>query len=182
MYFPFVAIRTDYIELTSNTTFQQLSQFCISAQGRTYIEFSVKSSTDVHITLMTNDLSSPRDDYSQIYEIVIGGWSNEKSCIRAQKESCQTISTPNILNNLEFVDLWVSWDHGYVNVGTGAKATGGVVLNEPLSDYYKVNYFAVMTHFESFWRFHDGMHILVTYLFISISYLQTQCRPGVANK
>jgi hypothetical protein len=124
---------------------------------------------------MSSDLSTPRDDYNQIYEIVIGGWSNDQSCIRARIANCQTISTPNILNESDFVDLWVSWDNGQVNVGTGSKATGGVKFDAPLSPSYEVGYFAVMTHFQSFWRFNDGMNITcICYLAIHLSSIYLQ--------
>ncbi|XP_061164941.1 uncharacterized protein LOC133173890 [Saccostrea echinata] len=143
------------IELTSNETYQQMSFYCISAQGRSHIEFWVNSTTDVHFALMTEDTSTPRINYSQFYEIVIGGWHNTESCIRAQSVQCKKVSTPGILDGSMFVQFWVSWDNDHVYVGKGPKSSGIVMLSETKPGSYEVNYFAVMTHHKSVWRFVD---------------------------
>ncbi|XP_062568296.1 uncharacterized protein LOC134230482 [Saccostrea cucullata] len=141
------------IELTSNVTYQQLSSYCISAHGRSYIEFWVNATTDVHFALMTNDTSTPRMDFSQFYEIVLGGWLNTESCIRAQSVECKKVSTPDILNGSTFVQFWVSWDSDHVYVGEGSRSSGITKLTETKPASYEINYFAVMTHYKSFWRF-----------------------------
>lgn len=145
-----------YAEISSDfETYIQLSTYCIQATGKTYIEFSIKALTDVHVALMTQDLSTPRDDWSQFYEIVIGVWSNQKSCIRALKEYCAYIESPGILNSAGYVQLWISWDNGDVQLGKGPKADGVVVVSHPQIIPYDVNYLAVMTHYTSSWRFYE---------------------------
>lgn len=155
-----------YAEISSDfETYIQLSTYCIQATGKTYIEFSIKALTDVHVALMTQDLPTPRDDWSQFYEIVIGVWSNQKSCIRALKEYCAYIESPGILNSAGYVQLWISWDNGDIQLGKGPKGDGVVVVSHPQIIPYDVNYLAVMTHYPSLWRFYEGGLRRVVYVF-----------------
>lgn len=105
---------------------------------------------------MTDDLSTPRDNYSQIYEIVIGGWSNTKSCIRPLKETCASTASSEILSIADYVQLWISWDNNKIRLGKGLKADGVEVVSYPQNIPYDVNYLAVMTHYTSSWRFYEG--------------------------
>lgn len=117
----------------------------------------MKASTDVHVALMTDDLSTPRDDYSQFYEIVIGGWNNERSCIRALKETCTETYSSGTLNSLEFVQLWISWGNDDIRLGRGSKTVHGEpIVSHHQSIPYNVNYLAVMTHLPSLWIFYEG--------------------------
>uniref|UniRef100_K1R7K8 Uncharacterized protein n=1 Tax=Magallana gigas TaxID=29159 RepID=K1R7K8_MAGGI len=104
---------------------------------------------------MTDDLSTPRDNYSQFYEIVIGGWSNTKSCIRPLKETCASIASSEILSIADYVQLWISWDNNKIRLGKGLKADGVEVVSYPQNIPYDVNYLAVMTHYTSSWRFYE---------------------------
>nr|XP_034300802.1 uncharacterized protein LOC117681272 [Crassostrea gigas] len=146
-----------YIEISSgDKTYIQLSTYCIQATGKRYVDFSVNASTDVHVALMTDDLSTPRDDYSQFYEIVIGGWNNERSCIRALKESCTETNSSGILNSLKFVQLWISWENDDIRFGRGSKTVHGEpIVSHHQSIPYNVNYLAVMTHLPSRWIFYE---------------------------
>nr|XP_022328015.1 uncharacterized protein LOC111127222 isoform X1 [Crassostrea virginica] len=144
-----------YIQLSSSDRYQQLSAVCINAVGRNYIEFAVKASTDVHVALMTDDLITPRDDISQFYEVVIGGWSNARSCIRAQNVSCDEIDTPGILDSNNFVQLWIGWENSIVQLGQGLHAQQTVAVSHVQVPPYDINYLAVMTHYPSPWRFNE---------------------------
>ena len=146
-----------YIQLSSSDSYQQLSAVCINAVGRNYIEFAVKASTDVHVALMTDDLITPRDDISKFYEVVIGGWSNARSCIRAQNVSCDEIDTPGILDSNNFVQLWIGWENSIVQLGQGLHAQQTVAVSHVQVPPYDINYLAVMTHYPSPWRFNEGL-------------------------
>lgn len=112
---------------------------------------------------MTDDLSTPRDDYSQFYEIVIGGWSNQGSCIRALTETCTQTASPGILNTNDYAQLWISWDNDNVQLGKGPITDDMIVVNHTQTVPYSVNYFAVMTHYTSSWRFYEGGLILTLF-------------------
>lgn len=105
---------------------------------------------------MTQDLSTPRDDWSQFYEIVIGGQLNQKSCIRALTVNCTWIDSPGMLNSADYVQLWIGWDNNNIQLGKGSRADGIAVVSHPQSIPYDVNYLAVMTHYTSSWRFYEG--------------------------
>ncbi|XP_052719662.1 uncharacterized protein LOC128191572 [Crassostrea angulata] len=144
-----------YIEISSDSNYLQLSTFCLNAGGRGYVEFWVNASTDVHVALMTQDLSTPRDDWSQFYEIVIGGQLNQMSCIRALRMTCEWIESPGILNSADYVQLWISWYNNTIRLGKGSRADDIIVVSHPQSIQYDVNYLAVMTHYTSSWRFYE---------------------------
>lgn len=105
---------------------------------------------------MTQDLYTPRDDWSQFYEIVIGGLLNQKSCIRALTVTCTWIGSPGILNSADYVQLWISWDNNNIQLGKGSRADGIAVVSHSQNIPYDVNYLAVMTHYSSLWRFYEG--------------------------
>lgn len=105
---------------------------------------------------MTQDLSTPRDDWSQFYEIVIGGQLNQMSCIRALRMTCEWIESPGILNSADYVQLWISWYNNTIRLGKGSRADDIIVVSHPQSIQYDVNYLAVMTHYTSSWRFYEG--------------------------
>lgn len=150
-----------YAEISSdNETYIQLSTYCIQATGKTYIEFFVKSSEDAHVALMTNDLSTPRDDWNQFFEIAIGTYSNRRSCIRALKVACEYTEYHGILNSTEYVQLWISWDKNNIQLGIGPRTDGIAVVSHPHTISYDVNYLAVMSHYSSSWRFYEGGPLL----------------------
>lgn len=63
------------------------------------------------------------DDVSHSYEVVIGGWDNSRSVIRATphgdiEEEAETIG---ILDCDVYKTFWLSWAGGHIEVGTGAE-------------------------------------------------------------
>ncbi|XP_066292800.1 apolipoprotein(a)-like [Branchiostoma lanceolatum] len=68
--------------------------------------FEVKASSDVHIAL--SNQNSPMDD---MYEIVIGGWSNSRSVIRRQEQgdAVASAATPDILSPSVYRGFLISW-------------------------------------------------------------------------
>ena len=63
------------------------------------------------------------------FEIVIGGWANQKSVIRAYKQQGDTpVQTPNILSTTEMRSFWIEFHADgnklTVKVGKGNEASG----------------------------------------------------------
>ena len=85
------------------------------------IEFEVKASSDVHISL-----SSSSSDVPDMYEIVISGWGNMQSVIRRciQCDNEVTVSTPGYLSPDEFRGFWIKYDQttGVLQVGREGNA------------------------------------------------------------
>ncbi|XP_063360672.1 uncharacterized protein LOC134649773 [Cydia amplana] len=118
------------------------------------MHFKVRARNDVTIELT----SQPRQT-DPMYEIVIGGWSNSKSVIRkyvchkAEKDERQT---PEILNDKEFREFWLRWDHGNILVGRENEAQPFLSWQDP--DPVRVAYVGVRTTWGSTgnWKLASG--------------------------
>ncbi|XP_035682150.1 uncharacterized protein LOC118419725 isoform X2 [Branchiostoma floridae] len=79
--------------------------------------FDVQANNDVHV-----GLSSQSQDLDDMYEIVIGGWSNTQSVIRRSKQgnNLVTVSTSGIISPTEYRKFWITWSSdGTIAVGKG---------------------------------------------------------------
>ncbi|XP_013382094.1 uncharacterized protein 5 [Lingula anatina] len=86
----------------------------------TWVPFVVRSCGDVHIALHpTKNVSSKFQ--TEAYEIVLGGWGDQKSCIRKKLQgSClASAKTPGIVSPRKFKYFWISWEDGHIKVGRG---------------------------------------------------------------
>jgi len=79
-----------------------------------YLRFKVRASNDAHIALTTSAA-----ECDPMYEIFIGGWSNQQSIIRKNrtKPDRAEVPTPNILNGGEFRTFWIRWDNKTISCG-----------------------------------------------------------------
>ncbi|XP_072044854.1 uncharacterized protein [Amphiura filiformis] len=87
------------------------------SMDRNIVEFNVKAERAVFVAL-TAEPTIP----VEFYEIVIGGWENTRSVIRPCTGACTTqafidVNTPNILDSSNFVEFYVSYFNGHINVG-----------------------------------------------------------------
>ncbi|KAI8519677.1 hypothetical protein Bbelb_029340 [Branchiostoma belcheri] len=83
----------------------------------TRFTFQVSANNDAFI-----GLSPENHDVTNMYEIVIGGWSNTKSAIRRRKqgESRALVSTPGIISPTEYRTFWINLaPDGTISVGKG---------------------------------------------------------------
>ena len=82
------------------------------------IQFGVKGCNDAHILLSNNLYDSTSEN---IYEIVIGGYSNTLTDIRHGHDGIVLqVSTPQIMKCDQFTMFWLSWDEeGSITFGTG---------------------------------------------------------------
>ena len=83
---------------------------------------------------------------SNIYEIVIGGWSNIKSVIRKSIRGASEVEedTPEILSCDRLREFYLSWKDGLITVSTGAEFTH-VFLSWKDPAPFQVNYMSVST-------------------------------------
>lgn len=81
-----------------------------------YVAFKAKTCRDVHVLLASDFL-----EQAAAYEVVIGGYNNQRVDIRRSMSGiilAQEMS-PEICNCDEFLPFWVSWEDGIIEVGTG---------------------------------------------------------------
>lgn len=74
------------------------------------VNFKVRAAHDAHIALT----SGPSESDDNMVEVFIGGWSNQKSVIRRNKQKPEKAEadTPNVLNGGEFRGFWIRWYEG----------------------------------------------------------------------
>ncbi|XP_035695721.1 uncharacterized protein LOC118429347 [Branchiostoma floridae] len=113
--------------------------------------FEVKATNDVHVAL-----SSQNQDLANMYEIVIGGWSNRKSAIRRRKQGTNrgTTWTSGINSKTEYRKFWITWSpDGTIAVGRGGETQSFMQWTDP--DPLPINYAGYTTGWGStgLWRF-----------------------------
>ena len=132
----------------------ELSRHCFTAADRSSWSFKVKASNDAHVALMsTQNLSDP------LYEIVLGGWRNNKSCIRLKRQvDCLSPHYGAVLNNETYSLFWISWANGRISVGLFEVVGENTIMTYQHSNPYDVHFLAIMTGFRSAgeWRIPNG--------------------------
>ncbi|CAH1268732.1 CSMD1 [Branchiostoma lanceolatum] len=124
-------------------------QWDIARVGSSPLTFRVMASNDVHIAL-----SSVRADQPDMYEIVIGGWSNSESAIRRAPGGAEEtrVSTAGFLSAGESRGFWISWaEDGTVAAGRDGEGSPFMQWQDP--DPLPVLYFGYSTGFGSTGQF-----------------------------
>ncbi|KAI8502505.1 CUB and sushi domain-containing protein 1 [Branchiostoma belcheri] len=130
-----------YCEHIRTTVSEKIYQWDIARVGSSPLTFRVTANNDVHIAL-----SSARADLPDMYEIVIGGWSNSESAIRrAPAGTDQTrVSTAGILSPGEPRGFWISWtEDGVIAAGRDGESSPFMQWQDP--DPLPVLYFGYST-------------------------------------
>ena len=134
-----------------------LNNFGVDVQKRTHIAFSIRAKNDAHVAL-----SKFEDDPSfETYEIVIGGWNNQKSVIRKCSQCRPMTSLDGAqLNGSEFRQFWVSWAEARLRLGRGSLPYKNELMSWFDPDPHLVNYMAVSTGWGSngTWVFNFGKY------------------------
>lgn len=141
-----------------NKQYTKLSALCITAAGRSAFSFQVSAKHDAHVALM-----STNDTTDSLYEIVIGGWGNNKTCIRlGMQQSCKESHIGPVLNGDTYIPFWVSWVNGTISLGQSDIVNKNLWMEFSHSTPFPVNFLAVMTGFGSTgnWKFINGSYRL----------------------
>ncbi len=138
----FVSGGSTPISTPDSTPYIPLVPLGVNISDVTEICFSVMAKNDVHVALYPGASYTPVPP--QLYEIVLGGWSNSKSVLRKSKQGNNEKSVSHHpLSESEFKPFWVRWTNG-VEVGTGSlPGTGGFI--DYIDDTYNVKYVAIHT-------------------------------------
>lgn len=132
----------------------ELSPYCITAANRSAFSFQVSAQHDAHVALMSTDNTA-----GLLYEIVIGGWGNTKSCIRlAKQQECKNTYLGPVVNSYTYTHFWVSWANGVISLGRSETVNQTKLIEFTHTNPYPVNFLAVMTGFGSTgnWKFING--------------------------
>lgn len=94
--------RTMKISTTKEYKYQYLDEYGIPAQGSTTLTFKVKACNDAHLAIRTPEIDP--------LEIVIGGWENNRSCIRLISQGdCLSINVGGVLSCDEYRVFTLDW-------------------------------------------------------------------------
>ncbi|XP_046325976.2 uncharacterized protein LOC124110679 [Haliotis rufescens] len=145
---PYVELETD-----NQYIYQSLQELDVKLIPQTTsFKFKVQASNDGHVALLTYDGETGQN----MYEIVLGGFSNTRSIIRNSRQGTNRVETfHSPLSSTEFRDFWISWEGGVISVGTGTTVGAGQFMTWTDPAPYDVNYLAVTTGFGSSgsWQF-----------------------------
>lgn len=150
-----IHVATDIEVFTADDKhYVKLSQKGITAADRSAFSFQVSAHHDAHVALMSRDNTE-----DPLYEIVIGGWRNTKSCIRLGKQQqCKATYSGPVVNNDTYTQFWVSWVNGVISLGRSVTVNQCVLMEYTHTTPYPVNFLAVMTGFGSTgkWKLNNG--------------------------
>ncbi|XP_019633508.1 PREDICTED: uncharacterized protein LOC109476932 [Branchiostoma belcheri] len=112
---------------TTDTTYRY--RWDVPQLTGTRFTFEVSVNNDAHI-----GLSPVNNDVADMYEIVIGGWTNTRSAIRRipQGPDLTNVPTPAINSPTEFRTFWINWaSDGTISVRKGGVAEPFMSWRDP---------------------------------------------------
>ena len=115
------------------------------ATDRDYIVFNVKVCEEAYVILSQD----PGVTDSSAYHIVMGMESSSKTEIRKQSPSSETITfdTENVLQCNEKVQIWVQWNSGKIELGTGGKVGSDRLVEWRDATPYDINGFSLASRY-----------------------------------
>ena len=114
------------------------------------IIFDVSSVTDVRLSL-----SQLNHDLYDMYEIILGGWSNQKSVIRRCKDGCEMVQFTSGRYGVlgaEFRSFWLQVNEGQIAIGRVGDDLPFLQWNDP--EPLPVEYFGFATGSGRHGQFH----------------------------
>lgn len=137
--------------------YQYVHDMGVDITGHTSITFQVMACNDAHIALS----QSKGVDTNNTYEIVIGGWSDQRSVIRDCKQCAHMDTTYNMAHPIDcnkYLPFWISWANNIIRVGTGSIVGKSQFMMWNDTAPHDVNYVAVATAWGSpgHWQFNVG--------------------------
>ncbi|OWF53528.1 C3 and PZP-like alpha-2-macroglobulin domain-containing protein 8 [Mizuhopecten yessoensis] len=120
-----------------------LSTHGYTVGSRTWVVLEVRTCEDAYIGLMKNNHVK---NHGSIYEVVIGGWANTKTCIRDQRQgSCRAEKTKVVLDCNTYLAFKVSWTGGTVTVFTDENGSWTKLVQWTDTSPFTVRYIGVTT-------------------------------------
>lgn len=135
------------IETPNAFNYIYLDEYGITiSENITALSFSVRANNDAHIALSKTKGETDVDSY----EVVIGGWSNQKSVIRKCDQCKPKVShNEEVLNGTEFRTFWLAWPGDFtgtnVTAGKGSVPYVNTFLQWLDPDGHQINYFGIST-------------------------------------
>ncbi|OWF56770.1 C3 and PZP-like alpha-2-macroglobulin domain-containing protein 8 [Mizuhopecten yessoensis] len=108
----------DYIRLSQYGYVYQLKTDCLA-----HFTFQVKACRDVDVGLFNEDSDAPF-----VYQLILGGWGNSRSVLRAGPAS-HYYQKYNILDCNSYRRFWISWRNDVVAVGRGVSFNNDMLLS-----------------------------------------------------
>ncbi|XP_033724545.1 C3 and PZP-like alpha-2-macroglobulin domain-containing protein 8 [Pecten maximus] len=125
-----------YISLTQYGYVYQPVPDCLA-----HFTFQVKACRDVHVGLF-NTAGEP-----YTYGLVLGGWGNAKSRLRAWSSSYVDNFERNIVDCNVYKSFWVSWRNNVISVGRGNSFNVGTLLSFTDQHPNQIRYVGITTGF-----------------------------------
>ncbi|XP_067655796.1 uncharacterized protein 5-like [Haliotis asinina] len=127
-------------------TYHSLFDHGIKRRHHDFFTFKVKACGDAHVALQTNYQNSNL----QMYEIVLGGWSNTRSVIRRCAQ-CTILTSyqGTMVSCSQYKQFWTSFVDGTIKAGRGGTVGQDEILSYTDPDPHTINYFAAATGFGS---------------------------------
>ncbi|XP_048242378.1 uncharacterized protein LOC124146843 [Haliotis rufescens] len=125
-----------------NHIYHSLFDDGVIKRSHTSLKFKVKACGDANVALQTLYQNSN----TQMYEVVLGGWSNSKSVFRrcAKCDSLMEYSGA-VVSCSQYKQFWTNWVDGTVKVGRGATVGQDEILSYTDPNPHAINYFAAAT-------------------------------------
>ncbi len=131
---------------------------------RNHIRVSVKAANDAFLLFSeryANSIVINTD--TDLFEVLIGGWSNTKSVIRvgdiATSKTGGVCDTPNILDATDFRYFWIAWNKGLVKVGSGFTIGQNVFMQKSYPATTDVKYLSLWNGWgsDAEWKIYAGI-------------------------
>ncbi len=126
------------------------------AEGKN-VTFRVRARNDAHITLSRTKGNWLTDSY----ELVIGGWNNERTVIR-KCHQCNPIATVfhNPLDENYYLPFWISWGDDIIRIGSGNTVGDNEFLQWKDPDPHPINHVGISTGWgaRGIWIFGAGVY------------------------
>ena len=126
--------------------------------ARNHVKLSIMAAHDAAIVLSEQPTESLVGN--KFVEFTLGGWENTKSIIRVQTTSDENgkVATPNLLNEDNFQDFWLTWNSTGVEVGIGCIVGQNTLMPKNVSVIINYNYMGIFSGYGSGsqWKIYKG--------------------------
>ncbi|XP_062606168.1 uncharacterized protein LOC134267978 [Saccostrea cucullata] len=114
---------------------------------RTSIRLQIKATQDAYVGLASGNTTA-----SSGYWIVLGGWSNTKSCLRdgfVYGSTCYSTSIGSHLSGAQFTKFWINWQSSRIEVGLGDTFGHQSIFDYTFANVYQINHLLLRNAYSS---------------------------------